>query len=115
MAILVDEHTKVLVGIGMGLNLLGNGLPVLVLVMVIFTIGEMISLPVAHSYIATLAPEDMRGRFMGVLGLAWSLATMIGPGLGVALFESSPAFLWVLCTGLGLLAAWVVGRTKVSP
>ena len=44
-----------LVGIGMGVNLFGASLTVLVLVMVVITLGEMISLPIAHSYIACLA------------------------------------------------------------
>lgn len=75
-----------LVGIGMGLNLFGSGLAVLTTVMIVVTIGEMIALPVANSYIAGLAPEEMRGRFMGILGLAWNGATMLGPDLGMLPF-----------------------------
>ncbi|MEM1086020.1 MAG: MFS transporter [Verrucomicrobiota bacterium] len=101
-----------LVGIGMGLNLLGGGLTGAAIVVVVFTLGEMIALPVAHSYIASIAPEDMRGRFMGVLGVAWSAATMLGPAAGIALFEYSPDLLWVACLGLGLGAAWCVARTR---
>lgn len=97
-----------LVGLGLALGMLGNGLPVLVAVVVVFTLGEMIALPVAHSYIASIAPEDMRGRFMGVLGVAWSAATMLGPTAGLALFGHSPDVLWIACLGLGLLAALAV-------
>lgn len=65
----------------------------------------MIALPVAHSFIVTLAPDKMRGRFMGVLGMAWSAATMIGPAVGLLLFAHSPVLLWISCGALGLLAA----------
>jgi MFS family permease len=99
-----------LVGIGMGLNFFGASLGALVVVMVVFTIGEMISLPIAHSHIAGLAPEEMRGRFMGVLGIAWNGATMLGPALGMALFS-----VWPACLLLGLAAAWVIrpGKERV--
>jgi MFS family permease len=102
-----------LVGIGMGVNLFGASLTVLVLVMVVITLGEMISLPIAHSYIAGLAPEEMRGRFMGVLGIAWNSATMLGPALGMALFSVWPDGVWpdgvwLACLALGLAAAWVI-------
>ncbi|BCX47473.1 MFS transporter [Haloferula helveola] len=105
-----------IVGLSIGLSAFGGAMPLLVAVMVLFTLGEMIALPVAHSFIATLAPDDMRGRFMGVLGVAWSSATMIGPAAGLALFEHSPALLWIACCGLGALAAASVAgcrqRTK---
>ncbi len=95
----------VLVGVGFVIGLLGTGLPVLIAVMVVFTLGEMIALPVAQSHIASLAPDDMRGRYMGVLGVAWSAATMIGPSAGLALFAHSPALLWAGCGVLGAMAA----------
>jgi MFS family permease len=97
-----------LVGIGMGVNFFGASLTILIVAMVVVTLGEMISLPIAHSYIAGLAPEEMRGRFMGVLGIAWNSATMLGPALGMALFSIWPNGVWLACLILGLAAAWVI-------
>jgi len=102
-----------LVGLGMGLNALGAGLPMLVISMLVFTLGEMIALPVAHSHIASIAPADMRGRFMGVLGMSWSAATMLGPAAGVALFVHAPALVWLGCLGLGMLAAIIIAGTRL--
>lgn len=93
------------VGLSMALSAFGGGMPLLVVVIVLFTIGEMMALPVAHSFIATLAPDEIRGRFMGVLGVAWSAATMIGPAVGLILFEHSPVLLWIGCGALGIMAA----------
>ena len=97
-----------IVGISIGLNLIGFSMILLVIMMVLFTIGEMISLPIAHSYIAELAPEDMRGRFMGVFGVSWSAATMIGPAAGMALFEIWPDGVWLASVICGLGAAWII-------
>jgi MFS family permease len=82
------------IGLGMGLNALGASLPMLVISMIIFTAGEMVALPVANSYIAGLAPDEMRGRYQGISSISWSCATMIGPSLGIALWQFSPALLW---------------------
>jgi MFS family permease len=97
-----------LVGAGMLANILGANLGILTLSMVIFTVGEMISLPVGQSYMASLAPEDMRGRYMGVLSVAWSSATMIGLAAGVALYQFNPPVLWVAVFMISLLAAGAV-------
>ncbi|MBB5350759.1 MFS family permease [Haloferula luteola] len=102
------------VGVAIGLSLLGGSLPLLTTIMVLFTLGEMIALPVSHSFIAQLAPNAMRGRFMGILGVAWSSATMIGPAAGLALFEHSPEVLWISCLGLGLAAAATVASIPTS-
>ncbi|BCX47113.1 MFS transporter [Haloferula helveola] len=95
-------------GIGIGLSAFGGAIPLMIAVIVVFTIGEMISSPVAHSYVAAIAPDDMRGRFMGVLGVSWGSAAMVGPVAGIALFEYSPVLLWVASCLLGVLAAAVV-------
>jgi len=101
----------VIVGIGMGLNALGATLPLLVISMVIFTIGEMIALPVNSSYMAALAPDEMRGRYQGVMSISWSTATMIGPALGIAAYGYSPVILW---TGTLLLCLAAAGLMVAS-
>ena len=73
-----------------------------------FALGEMISLPISNSYMAELAPDEMRGRFMGLLGVSWSTAMMVGPSLGIFLYKSSPSLLWIICLVLGLGAALVM-------
>lgn len=101
-------------GIGIGLSAFGGSLGLLFAVMILFTLGEMISSPVGHHYVAGLAPDDMRGRFMGVLGISWGSAAMVGPALGIALFEHSPSILWIACFALSALAAASVGTIRQS-
>jgi MFS family permease len=75
--------------------------------MVIITIGEMILAPFQQSLVAGFAPEDMRGRYMAVSGLTWSIAFMVGPYLaGLILDSSKPNWLWFVCGILGVLAAF---------
>jgi MFS family permease len=98
----------VLVGLGFALNAFATGVPAFAVAMTIFTLGEMAAMPVASAYIADLAPANMRGRYAGVNGLVWALALVFGPSLGVLLFQASPKGLWLVCGGLGVLAAMIV-------
>jgi hypothetical protein len=52
---------------------------------------------------------------MGLFGYTWSVALIIGPGLGVLVFEGNPAALWCSCGVLGLLAAWTITRDHGVP
>jgi MFS family permease len=97
-------------GLGFALNAFAHSVPALAGCMVIFTLGEMLAMPVAAAYVADLAPEQMRGRYMGVYGLVWAIALVVGPGLGMKLFALGPSALWLSCGVLGLVAALVVGR-----
>ncbi len=73
-----------------------------VLAIVVITIGEMIVVPTSQTLAVNFAPEDMRGRYMGVFGFTWAVPATIGPGAaGVILDNFNPNLLWyiggVLC------------------
>ena len=97
-----------LIGLGFASNVLPRTIPLLVFTTVLFTLGEMISMPVSGAYVADLAPEHQRGLYMGLYGLTWSLAFVCGPGLGLWLFSANPVMLWCLCGLLGILAAAII-------
>jgi len=99
-----------LTGIGFAMNAVAHSIFALWIAMTVFTIGEMISQPTASAYIARLAPERMRGRYMGVLALAWNGAGIVGPQLGFRLFAIDPLLMWLSCGMLGLAAAVVILR-----
>jgi MFS family permease len=95
----------------MGINAAGASLPLLVVSMVVFTLGEMVSMPVSSGYMANLAPDEMRGRYQGVMTITWSSATLVGPSLGIMTYQSSPPLLWISIMGLSFLAAVLVLAT----
>lgn len=100
----------VLLGGGFALNAFAHSFGAYFLGMTIFTLGEMLSLPVTSSAIARIAPENMRGRYIGALGMAWSGAAVIGPQIGLRLYGLHPTMLWLGCGALGLIAAAVLLR-----
>lgn len=98
----------VLLGLGFAMNAFATTVPLLVLVVVTFTFGEMICMPVSAAYMANLAPAEMRGRYMGVYGFSWAVAIVCGPVIGMTLFSTNPILLWTLCGVLGLIAATII-------
>jgi len=106
----------VLAGSGFACNALAHTVPALVACMLLFTLGEMITMPTSSAYLADLAPPEMRGRYMGVSGLTWATAVIVGPGVGMKVFAAQPTAYWITCAALGLIAAAIIsGTTAVRP
>ena len=84
-----------------------------IVAMIIITIGEMVVSPFQQSLVAGFAPEQMRGRYMAVSGLSWSISFTIGPYFaGLILDSTHPNLLWAFCGILGMLAA--IGFTVLN-
>ncbi len=78
--------------------------------MVIHTLGELILVPTATTYTANLAPADMRGRYMSIYGLTWSVASGIAPLFGGFLSDRfGPVTTWYGSGFIGLLSLAVYG------
>jgi len=97
-----------IIGAGFALNHFARTIPALAVCMIIFTLGEMVTMPMVSGYVANLAPAHMRGRYLGVSGLTWSVALILGPGLGMKLFARDPAIYWLSCGAVSLIAAAVI-------
>jgi MFS family permease len=99
-----------LAGVGFALTGIAHTVPVLAATVVIWTLGEMISSPVATAYAVHLAPEQYRGRYLGLVMMMWSLGMVIGPPVGTFAFEHNPAFVWIACGALGVISATLMMR-----
>ncbi|NJC97929.1 MAG: hypothetical protein C3F07_13385 [Anaerolineales bacterium] len=104
---------SVLYAVGFAMYGFVAGFALFVTAMVIITIGEMVVTPFQQSLVASFAPEDMRGRYMAVSGLSWSISFTVGPYFaGLILDSANPNLLWLLCGFIGLLAA--IGFTTLN-
>ncbi len=111
---LTDRHARTtMLALGATLYAIGFGLVGFVstallfaLAIVIWTVGEMVHVPVSQAYVADLAPEDMRGRYMGAAGLTWGMGWSLGPLLaGLVMDLADPHYVWYGCLVIGLVAA----------
>jgi MFS family permease len=97
-----------LLGVGFGLVQWLPSAAWLTVAVLVWTLGEIVSAPVAAAYVSDIAPDHMRGRYQGAWTLTWGLGFVIGPSLGGRLFAWGPAALWGTCLGLGFAAALLV-------
>lgn len=101
-------------GMGMAVVGIAHGTPMLVVTMVILTLGEMIYAPVSGAYVASLAPERFRGRYMGFWHSTWSAGMLLGPLLGTLIYERDAGALWLTCLVLGA-ASVMLALVKPKP
>lgn len=89
--------------IGVGSVALGSNFWGIWASMIIITIGEMIIVPTGSAYTVNISPEHMRGRYMGIYSLTWSLSIGIGPLLGGFLSDNyGPTTPWIGGSLIGL-------------
>jgi len=103
-----------LAGVGFALTGIARTVPALAATVVVWTLGEMISSPVAGAYAVQLAPEQYRGRYLGLFMTMWSLGMIIGPPAGTLLFERSPGAVWAACGALGVISAGLMLHRRRS-
>lgn len=98
------------IGMGAGyLVLIGHGsLPAFALSMVIFTVGEMCAFSRQQAYAASLAPDDMRGRYVGALSMAWGIGGIFASVVGMRIYAANPDAVWIVSAAFGVAAAVLI-------
>lgn len=104
-----------LAGLGFALTGIARTVPALAATVVVWTLGEMISSPVAGAYAVQLAPEQYRGRYLGLMMMTWSVGMVIGPPAGTLVFQHSPATVWTACGALGIIGAALMLHRQSLP
>lgn len=102
------------VGIGFGSHMFADVIWIYVAGVLIWTIAEVINMPVATTVAADLAPKEARGRYMGVFTGTWGVASMIAPlAAGYTIEHFGSQALWGGCFILGVLC--LIGRILIAP
>lgn len=111
---LVLAGSHLLVGLGFGSTAFADSIPLYALTVVVWTLGEIGSATVAATVVADLAPEALRGRYMGLFGLAFGAAGVIAPGTGTLIFDRlGTGALGAACAVTGVALA--VGQVALGP
>ena len=110
--------------VGFAMIGLVQGVLFFVLAVIIITIGEMIMFPVNKALAASFSPTEMRGRYMAIYDLGWTIPATIGPAAaGLILDYHNPDLLWHIGGILCALAAisfygmhlWLGGQSRFAP
>lgn len=83
-----------------------HSLLVVMTVLVVFVVGEMLWAPTSTTIVAELAPDDIRGAYMGAFGSGAAIGFAIAPLIGLQARNSfGDSFTWVMFAGISVLAA----------
>ncbi len=84
----------------------------------ILTIGEITFVPANNAFIANLAPQDKRGRYIGFSSLFYGAGSTLGTLIGLQLFGSlaTPSEVWLILGVAALITTigYAVYRRRVS-
>jgi len=92
-------------------------------VMLVFVVGEMLWVPTSQAIVAGLAPEDVRGAYMGAFGSMGAVGFALGPFAGLQLrgaYGDNAAWYFFAAVALvaavtGLAAVRGASRRRVAP
>jgi MFS family permease len=97
---------SLLLGVGFGMNAWAGSSPAYIAAIVLFTFGEILFAPASMSFVADLAPAQLRGRYQGVFAVAFTTAFAAAPALGGYIMTAAGARgLWIACLATGGVVA----------
>lgn len=101
----------VLIGVGLGLSALVGALGGLLLITLVWTVGEILFFPAQLARVADIAPEDRMGAYMGYLTSAFGISFALAPALGVPLYRAlGQAGFWPLVFLVCAIGGFLAGR-----
>jgi predicted MFS family arabinose efflux permease len=108
------EHVPPAVKLAVAMPLMGlpflllsvsAAIPVVMLVIFLFVIGEMLWVPTSQSVVAGLAPADLRGAYMGVFGSGAATGFALAPFFGLSIGDRyGDSTMWAFFACVSILA-----------
>jgi MFS family permease len=101
--------SAVVMGIGFALTMFASSVPLFMITVIVWTLGEIGFNAVGPALVADIAPAALRGRYNGVIGMSFGAAAFVAPLVGTRVFDEygEPA-LWIGCLVISIAAAALV-------
>jgi MFS family permease len=90
----------------------GMALGLLALGMVVFTVAELLQAPTSSALTVAIAAEHLRGRYLGLEELMWSVARVLAPAGFTWLLAKGPVLPWLALCACCLGAVLVLRRLE---
>jgi MFS family permease len=111
----LHEFARLAVGVSaMGTPFLlvavSTAVPLLILMLVLFVLGEMLWVPPSQALIARLAPDEKRGAYIGASSAMWPAAFALGPLVGLQVRSAlGDTAMWCSIAIIGALSIALYG------
>jgi predicted MFS family arabinose efflux permease len=100
----VVSRGTLLLGLGFALMPFGSGALYAAFTVVVWTMGEILTVPMLMTLVSSRADEAAQGEYQGLCSLAFAVSWVIGPPLGMAIYDHlGGEVLWYACGGLGIV------------
>ncbi|GHJ37213.1 MFS transporter [Streptomyces sp. TS71-3] len=76
--------------------------------MILYTVAEILSSPPVAELSVVMAPEPLRGRYLAVYQMSWSVGGAVAPALLTALLDGGALLPWAFLLAISVLAVPVV-------
>ena len=96
--------------LGAGRLSVGLGTAVLLVGSLVYTLGELLGGPVQGALSVEAAPEHLRGRYLALIQLAWSIASTVAPVSFAWLLDRGPSPIWLALVLVSLGGALLAVR-----
>jgi MFS family permease len=110
---LVYAASTLVLGVGFGLTVFAHNVLAYGATVFVWTLGEVAFNAIGPTIINTIAPESMRGRYNGLIGLAFGGAAMVAPLAGTWALGRGRAVVWGGCFVVELTVA--AGALLLAP
>jgi predicted MFS family arabinose efflux permease len=93
-----------LLGLGFALMPFGRGVPYAAFTVMVWTMGEILTVPMLMTLVSARADESAQGEYQGLCSLAFAVAWVIGPSLAMGIYDRLGGdTLWYTCGALGIV------------
>lgn len=101
-----------LIGLGLMLLIVTHNYFIALVSAGMWTLGEILFFSNMQSYMYEHMPEGYKGKSMGIYQLLYSTANVLGPSLGMLIYEvNTGRLLWTLCFVTCAIASIMIGST----
>ncbi len=77
---------------------------------VVWTLGEMLTLPASNVVVANRAGEGRTGRYVGAYTVAFAIGFLLAPAIGTTVYERyGPSVWWGVVGGIGVVLPFAYG------
>lgn len=91
--------------VGFGMLPFGSSTAYAVLAMVVVTIGEMLSFPLAAAFVANRSQQGSESLYLGWYVMMHSIALVVGPAVGAAMYQVNHNAPWIAGLGIAVVVA----------
>ncbi|MBT1175841.1 MFS transporter [Bifidobacterium sp. LC6] len=101
--------------IGYAVQIVADSWAGFALAVVLWTLGELGTFPIATTTVAAMAPANARGTYQGVYNVLWSFSIALAPMVGGwVISDFGGRVLWIACTAVLVVVTIGLRATKAS-